>query len=196
MQSLARLRTKAARLRDQAIPACADVLTTLDETLELTDTMLLEAAATHKRNLELEAELNRSAGEIRALLDSLPQPVLQTDCAGQIVEANRAAAALLGVSQARLRNDLLLHFAQDRGAFTDLVRALPRDGQPVHASARFRPRDRAPFEAAITVLRDPRSGDQRWLWLLDRVGVSAAQTPARTPSEAAGAASPSEPCGT
>jgi PAS domain-containing protein len=190
MQALARLRANAARLRATSGRACADVMATLDVALELTETIRVEYAALQKRSLQLEAQAARSQGEMRTLIDSLPQPIVETDCSGRSVDVNRAAVALLGVSAARLKDELLLHFSQDRGAFTDMVRNLPRDGQPVRAAARFRPRDRAPFDAAITILRDPRSGDDRWLWLFDR--LSAAQTPTRTPVPAAVAPSPSD----
>ena len=183
MQRLARLRTRAARLRSAASPDAAEVLAALDAALDLTDAMRVECASLQKKNADLEAQVQRRDEEAAALLDTMPYPLVQTDCAGQIFEVNRAGAALLGLSRAKLKDELLLHFSQDRAAFTTLIRELPRDGNALHASARFRPRDRAPFDAAITVLRDPRSSESRWLWYLDR--VSAARTSAGTPFRAA-----------
>jgi PAS domain-containing protein len=194
MQAMARLRTKAARLRGGVRPQCEDVLQTLDDALALADGVRGELATVQSRNTALQNEIDRYARETRELIGSLPHPIVQTDCAGQVLEANPAAAALLGLSQAKLKDELLLHFAEDRAAFATLVRELPRSQHAVQASARFRPRDRAPFQASLTVFRDPRSTDQRWVWCLDR--VSAARTPARTPSPAAYAASRSEPCET
>ena len=194
MQALARVRTKAARLRHTARPECSDIVEALDETLELTDAIRAKCAELQRCNLRLEAEVHRSVEETRALLDTLPQPIIHTDCAGLIVESNRAAASLLGLSQARLKNELLLHFTQDRAAFTALIRELPRDGAPARASVRIRPRDRAPFDAICTILHDPRSGDPRWLWLIER--FSAAQTPARIPPRAADARLRSDLCET
>ena len=179
MQALARVRTQAARLRERADTVCPDLMSLLDGALELTDAMRVECAQLQQRCVQLEADLARHDEESRDLLDSLPSALIRTDRAGLIVEANRAAAALLGLSQAKLKSELLLHFTEDRAAFNDLVRQLPYDRQPVLASARIRPRDRAPFAVQITLMRDPRAGDDRWLWQIDR--VSAAQMPAGTP---------------
>lgn len=194
MQALARVRTKAARLRSAARPECVDIVQALDETLELADAIRIECAELQRRTLELEAEARLAADGMRALLDRLPHPIVQTDCAGQILDSNRAAASLFGLSQAKLKDELLMHFTQDRGAFSTLIRELPRGAEPVRATARIRPRDRAPFNAGFTILQDPRSGDRRWVWVIER--FSAAQTPARTPSVAAAARSPSDLCET
>ena len=183
MQALARVRTRADRLRSAARPESAELLETLEAALDLTDALRIECANLRKRNLDLEAQAQRRGDEMAALLDDIPCAILQTDCAGQVLEANHAGAALLGLSQAKLKNELLLHFTQDRAAFTALIHDLPREGKAVHASARFRPRDRAPFLAAITVFRDPRSIDSRWLWCLER--VSALPMPARSSLRAA-----------
>jgi len=194
MQALARVRTRAARLRGAARADAADVLEALDEALELADAMRVECAVLQQRNAELELSAIRAERETDALLDSLPSAVVLTDCAGHVIGANRAASALLGVSQAKLRNELLLHFAEDRGGFTSIVRGLPRDGRPLHAAARLRPRDRAPFEAAITVVGDPRSSDQRWMWVLER--TSAERMKEGTLRRARAAPAPSDPCAT
>jgi PAS domain S-box-containing protein len=187
MQALARVRTNAARLRDRAQSVCPDLLTLLDEAMQLTDTMRIECGELRERRMRLEAELEKYSEESRELIDRLPCALICTDRAGHIVEANRAAAALLGLSQAKLKEELLLHFTEDRAAFTDLVQRLPYDRHPVHASARIRPRDRAPFAAEITLVRDPRMGDDRWLWQLER--VSAPRMSAGTPIRRASALS-------
>jgi PAS domain S-box-containing protein len=192
MQALARLRSKAARLRAAAKAEPEVLLQALDEALALTDAIRTQSAMVQARNAELEAEAQRRDDEMRALLDALPYPIVYTDCAGQIMDVNPAAAALLGMSRTRLKNELLLHFVEDRAGFTDVIRALPRNGAALRATARVRPRDRAPFDAGVTVLRDPRASEQRWLWLLERVSV--AQTSAGTPSAASGEPSPSDLC--
>jgi PAS domain S-box-containing protein len=192
MQALARLRTRAARLRSAAKPDRDGVMQALDDALELADTIRIECAALQQRNVELEMTVAGAEKESEALIDSLPSAIVVTDCAGHVMRANGAAAALLGISQARLRNELLLHFTEDRAAFTRVIRELPRSAHEVRDSARIRPRDRAPFDAAITVLRDPRSGDQRWLWVLER--LSEPQMPPRTPFRSGAAPSSSGPC--
>lgn len=193
MQALARLRARTARLRGSARPETAELFVLLDQALDLTDALRAECAAYQKRMLEAEAEARRARDEASTLIDSLPAALVETDLAGRIVAVNRAAAALLGVSQAKLANDLLLHFTEDRGAFMHLVRELPRDTRPVWVSARLRPRDRAPFDATISVIRDPRSDEPRWMWTIEK--ISAPQSGARTPFAVAAQAGSSDLCG-
>lgn len=194
MQALAGLRARAARLRASPRADAAELFVLLEQALDLTDALRTECAAHQKRATALEADAQRARAETEALIDSLPAAVVQTDAAGRIVAVNRAAAALLGVSQAKLTDDLLLHFIEDRGAFMDVVRELPRDPRPVWTSARLRPRDRAPFDAAISAIRDPRSDEPRWIWTIER--ISAARSGVRTPRQAAAAPGPSGLYGT
>jgi PAS domain S-box-containing protein len=192
MQALARVRTKAARLRSR--PREADeALPLLDEALELTDDIRIDCARLQQENAELQRQLRTRDDEIRELIDSLPAALVHTDCSGLIVEANRAASTLLGLSRMSLRNELLMYFSEDRATFAELVRGLPRTSEPVRASTRIRPRDRAPFDATITLLRDPRrgEGEERWLWFFDR--VSAGRTLLRMPAPRAVGPSPSDP---
>lgn len=145
-------------------------------------------------SLEWMQTLVRGEADTVALIDTLTCAILVTDCAGQIMLANPAAAGLLGISQAKLRNQLLLHFTEDRAAFMSMIRGLPRDGRPLHGEARIRPRDRAPFIAAITVIADPRSDGQQWLWLLER--ISEARMRAGILPRAGAERAPSGPCET
>jgi len=190
MQALARLRASAARLRSRTSTDRDAVLALVDDALELSDAMRLECSALQQRAAELERQFQTRAVEVSELLDQMPGALVQTDGAGTIVDANRAAVALLGLSRARLQNELLLYFTEDRAAFASLVRHLPHHGEPVSSSARIRPRERAPFDAAITLMRDPREEDARWLWFIERVSV--AQSAARTPPRRGPAATGSE----
>jgi PAS domain S-box-containing protein len=193
MQALARVRAKAARLRSSVKPEQEETLAVLDEALEFADGMREECARLHQRNGELETRLREHEAQVRELIDTLPSALIRTDVAGHIVDVNRAASALLGLSPAKLKNELLLYFAEDRAEFADFVRALPRNKElPARASARIRPRDRAPIVTDITVIRDPRDGDSRWIWTLD--GVSAQRTRARTRTQGAAAQPPSDTC--
>jgi PAS domain-containing protein len=193
MQALARIRAKAARLRTSVKPEQEEALAILDEALEFADRMRAGCAAIQQRNSQLEARLRQHDAEVHELIDTLPPALICTDVAGLIVDVNRAGAALLGLSQARLKNELLLYFAEDRAGFGDFVRTLPRSsGVAARASARIRPRDRAPFVAEMTVIRDPREGDDQWIWTFER--VSGARMRGRTRSPGAAAPSPSDPC--
>lgn len=189
MQALGRIRTKAARLRERMADRPEAAL--LEEALQLADALRIECAGLQHRCVELKEQLQRNAEASRELVDTLPCAVIVTDGAGQIVDANRAATTLFAVSRLKMNHALLMHFAEDRPAFADLIRQLPYQGQTLRASARFRPRDRAPFDADVTVVPDAREGGGNWLWLIERVSVS--QIAGRTPIPPALAALSSAP---
>lgn len=190
MQALARVRAKAAKLRAGA-GAESEAVALLDEALELTDAMRVECAGLQQQIIDLQSRLQQRARAAEELIDRMPAALVLTDCAGLIADANPAAATLFGLGRAGLKRELLLHFAEDRSGFADLVRRLPHGDEPIRASARIRPRNRAPFDADITLLKDPRDGEDRWLWFFDR--VSAVQSAARMRAPRAAAPSPSEP---
>jgi PAS domain S-box-containing protein len=194
MQALARTRARAARLRAAARPDSDQVFAVLDDTLTLTDTIRAELAHQQQRSVDLAADAERARQDACALIDALPSALVQTDVGGRIVDVNRAAAALLGMSQAKLTNELLLHFAEDRAAFMDFVRELPRDGRTVSVTAQLRPRDRAPFHAGLTVIRDVRAGAPRWMWTIER--ISAVRSAPRTTRAIAAVPAQSYPCET
>ena len=190
MQALARARTTAARWRQRAEAEPEDVFALLDEVLDLTDSVRAECAHLQPRCVELEQQVVAGELETRALVEQMPAALIQTDRSGIILDANRAAAALLGLSKARLKNELLMYFTEDRAAFAELIRRLPQNSEPVRTEARIRPRERAPFTADIMLVRDPRGNEGRWLWFLSR--VTAGQSSACTHVRPASALSPSE----
>ena len=167
MQALARLRARAVRLRGRSSDA-ADALEVLDDALELTDTIRDDCARLQQRCSELEQRLRDQESACTTLLERLPLSVVSTDGSGRIVHANRAAAKLLGRSAPHLRETLLLHFFEDREAFSSLVQRLRSERDPVEIPMRLRPRERAPFDAVVTVAEDPRSMEPRWVWCIER----------------------------
>jgi PAS domain-containing protein len=167
MRDLARVRSQAAKLKT-ARPPNDPAMALIDDALALLDTLRVECSGLQQRCTELEARLRQRAEAERLMLDTLPQPIVATDAAGVIVDANRAACSLLARSRPRLTNDLLLHFAEDRAAFSSVVRELPHASDPIVMQARFRPSDRAPFTASVTIVRDVRRQGPEWLWVLSR----------------------------
>ncbi len=171
MHALARLRGQMARLRERTDARVADALDLAELALGLVEDVRLECAALQQRCAEAERQARNAEAETRTLLDLAPLPLVTTDSCGMIVDANRAAARLLGRSAPKLRNELLLHFFDDRAAFTALLRNLPTVLDPQPARLQLRPRERAPLIVEITRARDPRSGDDRWLWFLARLSA-------------------------
>jgi len=148
-----------------------DALEVLTDSLELTDAIRADCARLQQRCTELERELRGRHAAVQQLLDQLPVAVIDTDATGRILHVNAAAARLLGRSAANLRDGLLLHFFEDREAFSSLTRRLREATKPVQVTMRFRPLERAPFEAVVTVTADPRADEPRWAWCLERAGV-------------------------
>jgi PAS domain-containing protein len=184
MRALARVRTKAAKLRGGRA-GDSDACALLDETLELTDAMRVECAGLQQQILDLQGRLQMREREVQELIDRLPAALVLTDGAGIIADANHAATTMFGLGRAGLKHELLLHFAEDRPGFADLLRRLPHGGEPIRAIARIRPRNRAPFDADITLLKDPREAGARWLWFFDRVSALQSAGRIRAPRAAA-----------
>lgn len=178
MHTLARLRGQMVRMRANSATSASDALDLADEALQLIDTMRAELAALEQRRLALQGEIGHHERESQAMLQLIPLAIVSTDAQGRIVHANRAAAELLGRSAPRLRDELLLHFFDDRTAFTELLQALAPAGGTEHTVLKLRPRERAPFDADLTIVPDPRQGEATWLWFLGR--STDRQTPGRT----------------
>ena len=168
MQTLARLRARAVRLRGRPCPDSRDALEVLDDALELTDTIRDDCARLQQRCTELERRVRDQESAFTALLERLPLALVSTDGSGRIVHANRAAAKLLGRSAPHLPETLLLHFFEDREAFSLLLERMRSAPDPIEIAMRLRPRERAPFDALVTVTEDPRCLEPRWVWSIER----------------------------
>ena len=112
------------------------------------------------------AELQLTA--VRQILDDGPDGFLVTDSSGVIVQANRAATHLLGVSNRFLMRKPLSLFVDeaDLRIFRTRVNHAHLRGQS-EWPLRMRPRDGAPFTASVTVSAfvggDGKTSDLRWL---------------------------------
>jgi len=168
MRTLARVRAKAARLHATGRGGDDEALALVDDCLDVIETLRAECAALRQRCADLTQRAAVRDAEVRRLFDALPQAIVTTDGAGGILDANRSACQLLARSRAKLTGDLLLHFADDREHLRPIIRELAKTDTAVTTQARLRPNERAPFEARITVLRDPRGDAPQWLWLLAR----------------------------
>jgi PAS domain-containing protein len=178
MNTLARLRGQMVRMRATASTTANDALDLAEDALHLVDTMRVELSALEKQRAMLQMEIGLHQHETHALLEVMPLAVVITDGQGRIMNANRAASELLGRSVPRLREELLLHFFDDRAAFTELLQRLAAAGGAERTVLKLRPRERAPFDADVTVVPDPRHSEASWLWCLGR--SSDRQTTGRT----------------
>ena len=97
------------------------------------------------------------------MFDELPDPYVVTKPDSTIVEVNKAASAMLNVSQRFLVGKTLSVFVcEDRNAFLQASARVAGDGSTAELVLKLRPRERAPLEITARV-----SGDATTLrWLL------------------------------
>lgn len=111
------------------------------------------------------------------LFDFAPGGYLVTNSEGIIQEANRAAATLLGVRPDLLVGKPLIVFVpvEERRSFRARLTQLPAEPGPATPGqsweVRLQPRDKPPFEAALTIAPMPGAEDQmvRFRWLLQDI---------------------------
>ena len=156
------MRNRAAKLRRAAVPP--EVLDVVDQSLSLSDAVVRELAGTGLQFDAYKVKLDEQTALWSYLFEQMPVPCVETDSSGIIFNANRAAATMLNTSVKHLGARLLMHFAEDRERFGQLLRGLSLDGSRHSSSLVIRPRERAPMHVEATVL--PRSpGDSTsWLW--------------------------------
>jgi PAS domain-containing protein len=119
----------------------------------------------------LEDEVRAGHARTDDLFDSLPMAVVATDLQGVIQSGNRAAGVLLGRSHT-LKNQLLLHYTEDRAGFAELLQRARASREAVTATIRIRPRERAVTDVTIAVLLDARDTAQSTLlWFLRAEGT-------------------------
>jgi PAS domain-containing protein len=167
MRELARIRASMTTLRAQA-GAAAEPISVIEDALQLVDLLRVECAGLQQRCVELERGLASRDAATRQLLESLPCAIVITDSGSAILDVNRAGCTLLARSRAKLQTELLLHFSVDRVAFGNLLREAAHAIEPLTVGLRMRPTDRAPFDARVTVYRDPRAEALQFVWTLTR----------------------------
>ena len=151
-------------------PLTMELLEELNTTLEA---LRIAEEELHQQAEELAASHAAVAAEhqrYRELFHFAPDGYVVTDPQGTIVEANRAAAALLNIAQERLiRKPLAVFIAfDDRGTFRSQLAWLENGGRVREWEVRVQPRNRPPYPAALScsASRNPR-GMVVWLrWLL------------------------------
>lgn len=86
------------------------------------------------------------------LFDALPEPYLVTRADSVIMDANRAAAELLNISQRFLSGKALSIFVcRDRARFLSDAAHVAANGEPAVLKFAVRPRERAPFDVVARV---------------------------------------------
>jgi PAS domain S-box-containing protein len=154
----------------------------LDEAAVALDTSMeeLRAAEEELRQQSEELELSRLEVELerrryRDLFDFAPVGYFVTDKHGIILEANRAAAALLGLPQRFLAGKPLANYVadQDRRTFRLQLAQLSEVGRRADWDLRIRPPRGEAFDAAlaVTVVRDREGEPVSLRWLMNDITV-------------------------
>jgi PAS domain-containing protein len=111
---------------------------------------------------QLQAELARERERYWRLFDEMPQPYVVTRPDSAILEANKAAADLLNVSQRFLVGKTLSVFVcEDRARFLTEIGRVMSESVPLELMLRVRPRERAPLDVSARVTGDGIS--LRWI---------------------------------
>jgi PAS domain S-box-containing protein len=166
------------RLLPEALAELDVAIEELSVTGQELQAQTVELSATRRA---LEAERER----YQQLFEAAPVAYLVTDPTARIQEANRAAAALLGVPQRFLTGKPLAAYVDsgDRWAFRTMVTRLQRgdDDRVADRPVRFRRRGGQIVPAAVTVepLADRRGGVGGLRWLLREAGHASRPRPAQ-----------------
>lgn len=153
-----------------------DVSTAVEEMRVMQEELL----AQNQELLHTYEELARERQRYRELFDFAPDPYLVTSAAGMITDANRSAAAVLGLSHRLLLNKPLFTFIdpRDRQRFRAEVQSLHKGPDVRRTALRIRPRHKgAPIDAelAAAIERDARGAVVSVRWLIrDVTRVTAA----------------------
>ena len=160
--AISQLKSRAAKVRRGGVPnETADLV---EQCLTMCDAVVRDLAGAGLQLDESRLKLNSQISLWTHLFDEMPTACVETDASGVILGANRAAAVLFNTSVKHLSARLLMHFAEDRDQFGQLLRGLSADGARHRCALIIRPRERAPVHMEATVVvRSP--GDlSSWLW--------------------------------
>ena len=149
------------------------------EELQVAQEQLIES----RRLLEItREELQRERDRYWQLFDSAPEAYVVTGPQSEILEANRAAAELLNISQRFLTGKVLSVFVCDeRARFVTQTATLAQAGGSADWMLRLRPRERAPVEVAARVASTGDAPERTLRWMLRAVTNGQAQP--RNPTE-------------
>ena len=129
------------------------------------------------RSERLHAELARERERYWRLFDEVPQPYLITGPDSAILEVNKAAAALLNVSQRFLVGKALSVFVgENRARFLAEMTRVQIEGTSADLTLRLRPRERAPIDVSARVQGD--GATLRWILQPLAMSVTRFTTPA------------------
>jgi PAS domain-containing protein len=172
-RELADLHARVRRLKLSGSAAPRAVVDVIDDSLNMCANLLHELAGAHLVTRGLQDEVKRETARWNYLFDRMSSPCVATDGESRILNANRSAALFLSVSSRHLGDRLLLHFCEDREAFTSLLRTMEHESTRYEAALMIRPKERAPREMSVVVVPEWPGDAGRWLWFFSPIARSA-----------------------
>src|SRR5262245_15776196 len=160
--AISQLRSRAAKGRRGG--AAQDSIDLVEQSLSLCDAVLRDLAGAGLQLDEGRTKLDTQITLWTHLFDEMPTACVETDASGVILGANPAAAVLFNTSVKHLTARLLMHFAEDRDQFGQLLRGLSSDSARHRCALIIRPRERAPVHMAATVVVRCPGDVSSWLW--------------------------------
>jgi PAS domain S-box-containing protein len=176
MQRLASLQRRAEHLTPDSPKIIQQTLEQLEFAMQQLRAAQEELEARRGELSSLRQELELERRKYWRFFDEAPDAYLVTTAEGEIVEANRAAAELLNISQRFLIGKSFTVFVcTDRERVQQQARRLSEGGGSADWVFSLRPRERAPLDVACRVLATE-SGERNLRWMVRR--VSAVSDPA------------------
>jgi len=133
---------------DSFVPSLLKELGTSSEELQVAGEELLHQTETL---ISLRQQLEAERQSYKDLFEFMPQAYLVTDAQGKILQANRAAATLLGVEQSRLQDKLLVSFipVEKRSAFRSNLNQLQKSNWVQQNKLRLQAHQGESFKASV-----------------------------------------------
>jgi PAS domain-containing protein len=165
--AISQLKSRATKVRRGGV--LQDTVDLVEQSLSLCDGIVRDLAGAGLQLDENRVKLDSQIALWTHLFDAMPTACVETDASGVILGANPAAAGLFNTSVKHLTARLLMHFAEDRDQFGQLLRGLSVESGRHRCALVIRPRERAPVHLRATVVVRSPGDASSWLWFFTPV---------------------------
>jgi PAS domain S-box-containing protein len=176
LQKLALLQRRAEQLATQPPKLVSQAMKELEGALEELQVAQHHLAEQRHELALTRVELENQRQQYWQLFDGAPDAHLVTSTDVRILEANRAAAELLNISQRFLiGKNLAIFVCHERSRVLVQAKELANEGGTAEWIFSVRPRERAPLEVAARVVASFEAREPALRWMLRRVTQRAPQ---------------------
>jgi PAS domain S-box-containing protein len=183
LNRLSQLQRRASQLPNEPPNVLLQALSELEQALE--ELRIAQQHLIEQRD-EIEAlhsALEQERQKYYRFFDDAPDAYLVTSPQAHIIEANRAAAELLNISQRFLvGKNLSVFICSDRNRMLTQAQQLAESGGAADWVFSLRPRERAPFRVAVRAIVADDTPERSLRWMLRRMAEEDGRpTPAQDP---------------